>query len=671
MLKDKSIETSGITKDYREALCEYIWNGFEANASKIEINYKTNELGGVESVSISDNGVGIIYEELAETFGTFLASNKNSISIRAKSKNNKGKGRFSFISFASKAKWTTIYKLNDEYWQYSINLFNDNKEYVDYGDKNKIHNVCTGTTVTFYNINTLLPENLSIENLEEILLKEFAWYLFLNKNKEYKIIVNETELDYTKYINTDLSCIVTDKISDIEFKISLIVWQDKINEKFCCYYFDSKDDMKGKDTTTFNRNTINFNHSVFVSSIFFDSLCDVSLNNSSEQITFSISIETDKILKQLKSYIQNFIEIKLKEYMSGKADEEIEKMLNTRKTFPYFSDDPYEQLKKKDLMAVTKELYCLDSRIFYKLKDIQERSFLGFLKLLLNSEERENILTIIEDIVELSSEQRKSFANILKRTKLKNIIETIDFIKSRYEIIEILKTLVYDLGRFTNERDNIQKIIEQHYWLFGEQYNLASADKTMKKALENYNNILYGADSPKVALDESAESERRMDIFLCSSRKVETSFETFLEENIVVELKAPSVPLNKKVLRQIEDYMDFVSKQPQFNSSQRKWKFIAVCKSVDSDVKKRYKSVEEKGKPGLVFQVEDYEIYALTWDDIFKSFDLRHSFILDKLNYDREDLLKETLGHDVVINKRSVDELTVLSKNIKQETLRV
>ena len=117
--------------------------------------------------------------------------------------------------------------------------------------------------------------------------------------------------------------------------------------------------------------------------------------------------------------------------------------------------------------------------------------------------------------------------------------------------------------------------------------------------------------------------------------------------------------------------MDFVSKQPQFNSSQRKWKFIAVCKSVDSDVKKRYKSVEEKGKPGLVFQVEDYEIYALTWDDIFKSFDLRHSFILDKLNYDREDLLKETLGHDVVINKRSVDELTVLSKNIKQETLRV
>ncbi len=30
----------------------------------------------------------------------------------------------------------------------------------------------------------------------------------------------------------------------------------------------------------------------------------------------------------------------------------------------------------------------------------------------------------------------------------------------------MLKTLVYDLVKFTNERDHIQKIIEQNYWLF-------------------------------------------------------------------------------------------------------------------------------------------------------------------------------------------------------------
>lgn len=83
---------------------------------------------------------------------------------------------------------------------------------------------------------------------------------------------------------------------------------------------------------------------------------------------------------------------------------------------------------------------------------------------------------------------------------------------------------------------------------------------------------------------------------MCNVRDIEASFGTTMEENIIVELKAPKVILSKKVLRQIEDYMDFVRKQPNFNSEYRRWKFIAVCKEVDEDVKGRYKTFEDKGK---------------------------------------------------------------------------
>ena len=79
---------------------------------------------------------------------------------------------------------------------------------------------------------------------------------------------------------------------------------------------------------------------------------------------------------------------------------------------------------------------------------------------------------------------------------------------------------------------------------------------------------------------------------MCNVRDIEASFGTTMEENIIVELKAPKVILSKKVLRQIEDYMDFVRKQPNFNSEYRRWKFIAVCKEVDEDVKGRYKTFE-------------------------------------------------------------------------------
>ena len=45
--KNKSIETSGITKNYKEALCEFIWNSFEANATEVTISYSQNDVYGV------------------------------------------------------------------------------------------------------------------------------------------------------------------------------------------------------------------------------------------------------------------------------------------------------------------------------------------------------------------------------------------------------------------------------------------------------------------------------------------------------------------------------------------------------------------------------------------------------------------------------------------------
>lgn len=298
-------------------------------------------------------------------------------------------------------------------------------------------------------------------------------------------------------------------------------------------------------------------------------------------------------------------------------------------------------MRKRDLIQVTKEMYCLAPRIFHNLKDVQEKSLLGLLNLLLNTDERENVLSIVESVVELTPTQREEFAVVLKRTKLGNIVDTIKFIEERYKVIEGLKRIVFDLPNYANERNHVQKIIEQHYWIFGEQYNLVSADQRMQKALESYLYLLYGDDSPDATLLPDQEKMRRMDIFACGARKLEDSTGNEIEENIIVELKAPKIALTKKVLRQVEDYMDFIRRQPKFNSQHRRWKFLAVCSEVDDDVKSRYVAQETYGKKGLVTKIENYEVYALTWDDVFKSFELRHSFLLDKLKVDQEAIATE------------------------------
>ncbi len=658
-LKNQSIETSGLPKDFREALSEYVWNGFEANATEVKISFVSNITGeGVDSICVEDNGEGINYKTLADTFGSFLVSQKNSFVIKEKRKSNKGKGRFAYNLFAGLAKWDTSYNDEGVIKEFTITSASSTKQNISYDEPKKSGMTSTGTKVTFHNIIGITSNQLEFNEIEGYFLLEFSWFLYLHKKQNYKLIVNGCELDYHKHINTHLSqsrnCIISNK----KFEINLIVWNNKIKEKFCCYFLNEQGGLCNSYTTTFNRNTVDFNHSVFICSDFFSGYNDISFDENS-QLEIGKDDNYYFVIRELKKEVQKLVGQQLSVFMAEKADEEIEKMIMVRKTFPIFSDDPYGQLRKRDLIRVTKEIYCTEPKIFYKLSDVQEKSLLAFLNLLLSSEERENLLSIIEQVVTLSTEQRSKFADLLKKTKLENILDTICFVENRYKIIEILKTIIFDLDNFANERNHIQKIVEQHYWLFGEQYNLVCADVPMHKALESYKNILYGVNKPEEGLCPDEEENRRMDIFLSGSRKVENHFGHYQEENLVIELKAPKVPLSIKVTRQIEDYMRFICRQPQFKSIQRRWKFIAVCKEVDDEVKALYKAFEHLGKPGLICLVDDFEVYAICWDDIFTSFKIKHDFILDKLKFDRETLSQELLG--VEQNRESVNLLTSIA----------
>lgn len=260
-----------------------------------------------------------------------------------------------------------------------------------------------------------------------------------------------------------------------------------------------------------------------------------------------------------------------------------------------FSDDDYGQLRKKDFENVTRELYCVEPRIFYKLNDTQEKSLLGFLNLLLSSEERENVLQIVEQVVNLTSEQRKNFAEILKRTKLQYIVEAISIIEKRIAIVTELKRIVYDYTSFANERDHIQKLIEQHFWLFGEQYNMLTADKNLRTSLQEFEKITEQPNNPNdtLAITEK-EALQRIDVFLYSQRIQENSS----SEMLIIELKAPHIKLSLDVFNQIVRYANTIRKEPRFASSNRVWRFFAVCSEVEDDVRVKYKNFEQFGKKG-------------------------------------------------------------------------
>ena len=48
----------------------------------------------------------------------------------------------------------------------------------------------------------------------------------------------------------------------------------------------------------------------------------------------------------------------------------------------------------------------------------------------------------------------------------------------------------------------------------------------------------------------------------------------------------------------------------------------------------KYKNFEHHGKKGLADIIGNFELYALSWDDVFQAFEARHSFFLSKLKLD-------------------------------------
>lgn len=631
-LNNDSFDRAGITKDCKDAVCEYIWNGFEAGASKVCVSLQGTPLKEALALSVEDNGSGIPYDRLSDTFGAFLSSIKNNTTIRIKSQTNKGKGRFSYLSFSHSAEWHTTYRSGEELKHYSIKTDSFDRSQFDTTEPQVSEDYKeTGTVVIFPLLDATITDQLSYTNMRQKLLEEFAWFLYLNKNKGYTLEYMGAVLDISQYINTDLSKSCSKKIDKNDFDISIIVWKSSVSNSSKIYYLTGKGEIAATQNTSFNKNKVNFYHAVFVSSEYFKPNMFLPPDEDGDQTEFDLGEHNEQktIIRQLRKDIWELVSEVLKLFLAEQADVKLADM-EKRGVFPAFDNDEYGQLRKRDFQTVTKELYCVEPRIFYKLNDTQEKSLLGFLNLLLSSEERENVLQIIEQIVSLTAEQRRNFAEVLKRSQLQYIVEAIGTIQKRVAVVEDLKRIVFDLKSFANERNHVQKIVEQHFWLFGEQYHMLTADKNMKISLQEYEKIAGHIPEEGSLSITDREALQRMDIFLYSQQVQGDSS----SEMLVVELKAPRVKLSLDVFNQIVRYANTIRREPRFISNNRKWKFYAVCAEIEDDVKVKYQNFEHLNKKGLADIIGNFELYALSWDDVFQAFEARHSFLLNKLKLD-------------------------------------
>ena len=555
-------------------------------------------------------------------------------------KGKKGKGRFSFKAFATEAEWITRYLNEDQkLMQYSIKI--DIRDLSKYEVSEELELDQTlyspGTDVKFTNINKLSTDSFVDVSFTEYIAQQYAWFLCLNKSMGYAVKLNGVEFAYDHLIACEEE--KPFDIYGIHFDVTYIRWNKNIGDKFYFYMMNSNLHENFKELTSFNNNTIDFYHSVYVKSSYFNDF--VFEQDPSPRLDDKPN-QSDKVYKKLKRELKTYLETKQKEFISEIAST---KLINTYEALgilPRVRSNRYDEARRLDLIETIKQIYIVQPKIFIGLKPEQGKVLVGFLNLLLDTDERDRIIEIIEGIVSLTEEERVQFVKTLRSTSFGNINRVVNMIRNRLEVIECLKMLVYDLEKFTNERNHIQKIIEQNYWLFGESYHLVSADVTFERLLSKYLYALDGEPKPDIIQIDNQEANRRPDIFMCRNHKVnDAKSSSMLEENIIVELKRPSVTIGIKQYRQIEDYLRLIKNEPQFSSQSRLWKFYVVSAAIDDDIKSKYESFKSQNKRYLVYFEGNYEIYALSWDDVFQEFYYKHDYMLSKFSFSKESIKAE------------------------------
>jgi len=651
------ITSPGIRKalrkySYVQAISEYIWNGFDAKASNVKIIVDSNDVGTISKVSIIDDGYGIDFEKLKLKFEPFFESEKeitpDSPRTTSTIHGKNGVGRLTFFSFASRAVWDTIYSKNGKNYKYRIEVL--------YGGLNKFSNTeieetieQPGTTVSFFGIQNIVSESFNNE-INDYLQREFCWFLELNASKNFSLSINDKKLDHSSIISDVDSYKYTN--SNIDFHIRFIQWKENINKEFSRYYLlDSENNEKVKFTTTLNYKSDHFYHSVFITSSFFNNYFpNLDQNEDNEEFQPTLTNENEnKIYKELMKNVEQFLLEKRKPFLKLYTDVLINEY-KSEGVFPKFNKNEWEIYRNDELEQVIRELYQVEPKIFTKLNIEQKKTFVHLLNLIIDTGESESLLDILDSVIGLSSKERNDLSKLLKTASLSNIIKTIKLIEDRFLAIAELKELVFNNSIGASE-SSIQNFIENHYWIFGEQYHLVTAaEPKFEEALRRFIYLLRG-EKQEVLIDHP-DKKKEMDIFI-----VRQDVDNDIINNIVVELKHPNIKLGSKQLEQVKKYMGVIMKQDLFNAQNMTWHFFLVGNSFDNSgyIETELKNSKHHGEKSIVLSVDNYKIYVKKWSEIFADFELRHKFLYSKLELERKNLL----ANDIDI--KQISELSILN----------
>ena len=627
-----------------DAVAELVWNSLDAEADEVDILVETDSLSGsdetpahVVAVSVRDNGHGITPNIANSTFTVFGDSWKKGLNGRTLNDKRplhgqEGRGRFFAYSIGHQVKWTSV---SDPFGM-------GNRVQIDIaGDATRIEGFdisaeldTSDPTGTIVQISVEQDRPLAAllhDDVEKDLAAIFAPHLLYNP--DIAVRINGTSVDPRPLIVGTPIEITFDLDAPEDFDqfnrpvLTLIDWSDEMRSApgvvLCTADGASLLELEKTAPIGNVRSTAYIKWGGWATSG-----AELLMVRAQHPEIINWAIDT------LKDHVT---------LRSAEIQVSIIQELKESNSYPYQEDitDPIELAEREvfDLVAVT-------ARSVLRGNNRRQVSMTTKLFKVALQERPDELDSILEQALNLTQEEREDLAQLLLHSPLSAIIGAASEVTKRMELLDGLRYFNYDPDMSNNFRevDQLHPLIKDNTWLFGETWQLAASEKSLRTILRSVfdDDVVLEDDLEAFLAEEYEGDRRRVDLVLQRTHHGPGN----VNHRLVVELKRPSIRLGVEEAQQITGYANRLTSSGGLGPS--KWTFILIGSEIGSELKPQ---LNQPGRDlGEFMRGDGFSVYVKTWGELIDECEERYRFYRDQLKSsatldDSISQLRERYGH--------------------------
>ncbi|MFM9874228.1 MAG: ATP-binding protein [Fimbriimonadaceae bacterium] len=646
-----------------DALEELIWNSLDADATRVDVTTNRNELGGLNSLSIVDNGSG--FEVSArEAFGSFGTSAKKN---REKTTNGRllhgktGRGRYKALTLGSIVTWQSVSKHFDSYLLTKLNI--------DSTHPNRISPIeDTIESPSFFGTKVEIMDVLDpavvflLGDPQQELSRRFASYLLAYP--AVSIFIDGKRLNPDDNIIGRSTKQISTSSNDRTFsaELELFVWRDlgSDGKPISKVYFCTADGFAVENHPGYTR-SLGVSITAYVRSDYF---------NPDNTEGYSQLSPLDEIATGFLRSARRYIGQLNREWLHALARERV-LALKESGNYP-FEGEPLTEIERveREVFDIVAEQYHILAPNVAKEGSTEEKKKMEVLRVAISTETSVQEF-LIKEVLGLKPEQHKSLYSVLQHVPLANVVHMAKTVIDRLHFLVGLRHILFETEskKLLKERTQLHRILAENLWLFGEEYHLAADDISLKKVLLRHRQLLE--------LDESA-----FEIQAEAAKKLRDIPDLVLYrtlpgrggniEHFVVELKAPKSPSGEKEISQIKRYARTVADSDDFDKSKTRWVFMLINNDFEDSIYNS-EAMQMGREEGLIIENDSYQVWAVHWSTIIQKCEARHQFLKERLDYqiaeDKPalDYMRESFGH-LLPDTMSDDETEVYEEEFEDDS---